>query len=274
MEFCTIEGPNQRFRVSLRGEGDPVVLLHGFPDFPQSWGPTADVLADHGYRVIVPYLRGYHPDTITPGRRYRNRETGGDLIDLLDALGLPEATVVGHDWGASVAWAASGLAPDRLAAMVPIAVPDPGTVKPGLGFAWQVRHFWGFKAPLSDARAARNGRAYIERLYRRWAPTWEGSDREEAVSRAREAFGDPTVLHHALEWYRDLSLNGGTRPRPACPILLVTGSADFGGDLGPYERTARRHGAETLVVDGAGHWPHREAPAVFHTQLLGFLSSL
>ncbi len=83
------------------GEGPPVVLFHGFPDTPSGWSSTAERLSAAGYRTIVPYLRGYHPATIVPGRRYRGRELGEDAIALLDALGLEQAVLVGHDWGAA-----------------------------------------------------------------------------------------------------------------------------------------------------------------------------
>ncbi len=71
-----------------------------------------------GYRTIVPYLRGYHPDTIVPGRGYTGQEIGDDAIRLLDALGLDSAVLVGHDWGSAVVFGAAAQAPERVRALV------------------------------------------------------------------------------------------------------------------------------------------------------------
>ena len=91
---------------------------------------VADSLNQAGYRTIVPYLRGYHPDTLVPGRPYDALHIAEDAIGLLDALGLESAVLVGHDWGATVVYGAAALAPDRVQAIVPIAIPHPRTLKP------------------------------------------------------------------------------------------------------------------------------------------------
>ncbi len=102
-----------------------VVLLHGFPDTPHGWGRIASGLADAGYRAVRPWLRGYHPATIVEGRPYDPVTLGSDPTIFLDALGEQEAILVGHDWGASVVYAAATLHPDRVRAIVPIGIPHP-----------------------------------------------------------------------------------------------------------------------------------------------------
>ncbi len=278
MEFITVGDDRQRWRVAREGTGRAIVLLHGFPDGPESWADTATAVAAAGWQAVVPYLRGYHPDTITPGRGYSRAEIGQDVIGLLDALDIDRAVVAGHDWGASCLWSALAQAPDRVDGVVPIAIPHPAALRPSPKLAWAVRHFWYFKAPRSDRRTARNDLAYIDTLYRRWSPDWTGADRDRTVARAKQLLADPRVLHEALQWYRDLSL----RPDPAggfrvaCPGLLVAGDADFGGDLGPYRASKTRFDApvELLAVEGAGHWPHREGAAEFEDRLVSFLASL
>ncbi len=275
MNFETIAHDGRNVRVASVGDGAPVVLLHGFPDGPESWSDTASALAAAGHRAVVPYLRGYHPDTFAPGRGYSRAELGGDVVHLLDALGLESAVLVGHDWGAACVWSAVSSAPNRVAGIVPIAIPHPASMKPSLRLLWAVRHFFYFKAPMSDQRTARNNLAYIDTLYERWAPGWRGAARGAAVAGAKERFADRAVLHEALQWYRDLSF----KPDPindfrvACPGLLVAGGADFGGDLEPYERSVARFDApaELLVIDAAGHWPHREGQAEFDARLIAFV---
>lgn len=265
-------------RVASVGDGPPVVLFHGFPDGPRSWAGTADALAAAGRRAIVPYLRGYHPDTIAAGRSYGRAELGADVVHLLDALGIDQAVLVGHDWGAGCVWNAVAQHPERATAVVPIAIPHPATLKPSVGLAWAARHFANLKAPLSDKRAARNDFAYIDTLYERWAPRWRGPARDVAVAEVKEMFSDPRVLHEANQWYRDVSFKPDTANafRVGCPGLLVVGGADFGGNLGPYEQSLARFDgpAELMVVEGAGHWPHREAQAEFDQRLLEFLAAV
>jgi len=278
VQFETIQHEGRGARFASVGEGTPVVLLHGFPDGPESWSATATALADAGHRAIVPFLRGYHPDTIAPARAYGRAEFAADAVHLLDALGIESAVFVGHDWGAAYVWAVLGAHPERVRAVAPIAIPHPACLRPSPQLVWGVRHFWYFKAPRSDERAARDDFAYVEGLYRRWSPDWHGPERDESIRRVKEMFADPRVLHEALQYYRDLSF----RPDPAsdfraaCPGLLVAGTDDFDGNLGPYEASLARFGApaELLTVDGAGHWPHREGEAEFIAALISLVGSV
>jgi pimeloyl-ACP methyl ester carboxylesterase len=279
MDFQNIEHRGRNVRFASQGEGTPVVLFHGFPDGPESWAVAADALADGGHRAIVPYLRGYHGDTIAPGRPYASAEITDDVVHLLDALGLESAVLVGHDWGASLVWNTLATHPERVRGAVPVAIPHPACMKPSLGLLWGFRHFFNFKAPFSDRRAARSDFAYVEQLYTRWSPAWKGTERDQAVARVKQAFSNDAVLHEALQYYRDLSL----KPDPAsdfrvsCPGLIVAGSDSFDGDMGRgFDETVERFDAsvQLLVVDGAGHWPHREGESEFIAQLLAFVDSV
>ncbi len=275
MDFITSDGPGQRFRYADVGDGPVVVLLHGFPDLPESWSKTAAAVAAGGNRVLVPFLRGYHRDTIVEGRGYGRREIGDDVITLLDLLKVDAAILVGHDWGASAAWSALGAHADRVNGIVPIAIPHPAEIKPSPKLAWQTRHFGYFKAPMSDRRTARSNFAYIDTLYQRWAPAWKSAERSEAIARIKTAFGDPDVLHHALQWYRDLSLKPDPSNdfRVACPGLIVAGGNDFDGVLTAMETTVDRFDGpiELVTIAGAGHWPHQEAHEQFLAALLTFI---
>jgi pimeloyl-ACP methyl ester carboxylesterase len=99
VDFTSASLDGQRFVYADSGEGPLVVLLHGFPDTAHSWERARGVLNAAGYRTVVPYLRGYHPDTIVPGRGYGGDDTAGDVPRLLDAIGAEQAVLVGHDWG-------------------------------------------------------------------------------------------------------------------------------------------------------------------------------
>lgn len=274
-EFRNVSGPGQTWRYFERGHGHPVVLLHGFPDTPHSWTNIATAVANRGYRAIVPYLRGYHPATFVDGRDYSAAHLGADITGLLDALDLDQAVLVGHDWGASATYRAVAVTPERVRGVVPIAVPHPAAATPSLQLVWEVRHFFYFKLPGSDSLTRRRHLGYIDTLFARWAPGWEGPERDAALADVKAQFGDPAVLHHALQYYRDLSLRPDpiNRFRVGCPALLVAGGADFAVDA-HHRSVSRCDGpVELLVVDGAGHWPHREDERGFTTALLTLLET-
>jgi len=279
-EFQNATLGEQTWRYHDSGQGPAVVLFHGFPDLPHSYATIARALNGAGYRTILPYLRGYHPDTIVPGRPCDAASIAEDAIGLLDALGLSSAVLVGHDWGASVVWGAAAIAPERVEAIVPIAIPHPETLRPknaleAMGVLVLARHFLFFKMPWADAVTRRDDFAYIDTLYRRWAPDWGGPERDAALERIKSALRNPEVLKATIDYYRAISTQ--TDPRPIAKIrcrgLMVAGGRDFGGHIGPYKKSAElfEGGAELWVVPNAGHWPHREEEALFIDRLLDFL---
>lgn len=282
-DFQNVTLGEQTWRYHDSGEGRPVVLAHGFPDTPHSWEGIAASLNQAGYRTILPYLRGYHPDTVVPGRPYDALHVAEDATGLLDALRLESAVLVGHDWGATLVYGAAALAPERVQGIVPIAIPHPQTLKPknalqALGMLVMARHFLYFQVPWAEAGTRRNDFRYIDTLYRRWAPGWYGPERDAAVARAKDAFATPEVLTGAIDWYRAMGAKVDRRLTAPieCSGLMVAGEKDFGGHLGPYKKSQGlfEGGAELLVMPEAGHWPHREQESQFTDALLRFLGKL
>ncbi|WP_320669561.1 alpha/beta fold hydrolase [Patulibacter defluvii] len=276
--FTPITGPDGRTHVVADdGEGPLVVLLHGFPDTPHGWDPTARALVAAGFRAVRPWLRGYHPATTVPGRPYDALTIAEDPLSLLDALGERQAIVVGHDWGSVIAYGVATLAPERIRAIVPVGLPHPTLLPQNLATLWAARHFMVHKLPFAEALARRNDFAYIDRLYRRWSPSWSGRAREACVDRVRACFADPRSLHEALNYYRALSTK--VEPRlatpPAVPGLVVGGGGEHVLE-GTFDQTAERlgEGSSALVVPGAGHWPHREGEERFLAALVPFLQGL
>src|SRR4051812_11936544 len=127
--MTTATAHGQQFVYEDSGSGPLVVLLHGFPDTPRGWSATRDVLNTAGYRTVVPYLRGYHPDTIVEDRRYRGQDIAEDGVRLLDAIGADDAVLVGHDWGAGITSRAAGLARGRWGAICGVAIPPLALIK-------------------------------------------------------------------------------------------------------------------------------------------------
>jgi pimeloyl-ACP methyl ester carboxylesterase len=277
VEFATISGGAARHVVSQTGDGPDVVLLHGFPDTPYSWSEVEAALVAAGWRVTVPWLRGYHPETVVAGRRYDPDTLGRDGLALLEAIDAPRAVLVGHDWGALIAYVAAALEPERVRAIVTLGIPHPSLLERTPSALWAGRHFVALKLPSAEWWCRRSDFAYLGELYRRWAPGWSGPERDESLARAKRALSTPETLAGAIAYYRDLPLSSPAvlAEPPAVPGLIVGGTADL-VDAELFTRTAAllAEPSRALIVPGAGHWPHREDAAVVVPALLEFLAEL
>ncbi len=278
VEFRAVGAAEQRFVVSQAGSGPDIVLMHGFPDTPYTWTEIESALVGDGWRVTVPWLRGYHPETIVPGRPYEPETLGRDVLGLLDALEISRAVLVGHDWGALLVYTAAALEPGRVRAIVTLDIPHPSLVRPTPRTLWSGRHAIALKMPWAAWLCRRNDFAYLEKIYRRFAPTWSGEERNETLDRAKQALSSQATLEGAIGYYRALPRN---MPPAAERIPLVPGLI-IAGDEAPsvmrplYERTAELlpSPSRALIVQGAGHWPHRENPSLVIPEVLAFLSQL
>ena len=258
--------------------GPPVVLLHGFPDSWKLWRHQVAALADAGHRVLAPDLRGFG-DTTRPAavEAYKLRALVGDVTGLLDLLGLERAAVVGHDWGAGLAWRVAMHAPDRVERLVAVSVGHPlAGVAAGLPqrrLSWYVLWF------LFPGAAERVLPADDWALYRRWiwSDTEPGQDPD--LDRQLADLSRPGALEAGLNWYRanlpPAALVGPPLELPpvSAPAMGVwssndialteasmTGSAGYVSGPWRYER-----------LDGPGHWLQLEAPDALNALLLDFL---
>jgi pimeloyl-ACP methyl ester carboxylesterase len=270
----TASAGDQRFVYTDTGRGPLVVLFHGFPDTPHGWEGARASLNDAGYRTIVPYLRGYHPDTIIPGRSYGGLQIAEDAIRLLDAIGAERAVLVGHDWGASIVYRAAALAPDRVRAICAVAIPHPRLLARSPALLWRGRHFVTLRLPSGRWLARRRDFAYLDTLMRRWAPNWSGPGREETLAEVKRCFADPRALDAALGYYRDAAL-GEDLGAIAQPALIVGGTRDIiRVEAFTRSREVFEGPCDVLIAEGAGHWPHREAARAFQARLKSFLNAL
>jgi epoxide hydrolase A/B len=119
-----VESNGIRLNIAEQGEGPPVILCHGFPESWYSWRHQLTALAAAGFHAVAPDMRGYgksdRPEAID---QYTIFHLIGDLVGLLDAIKAPTAVIVGHDWGAAIAWQAARLRPDRFRAVASLSVP-------------------------------------------------------------------------------------------------------------------------------------------------------
>jgi pimeloyl-ACP methyl ester carboxylesterase len=265
-------------RVAGPVDGPLVVLLHGFPEFWYAWHRLLDPLADAGYRVVVPDGRGYNRSDRPEGvSSYRLDALGRDVVGVLDALDRDEARVVGHDWGAGVAWWLALERPRRVDRLAALNGPHPAVFEAALRSSprqllrsWYVLYF---QLPVLPELLSRRGdyRAMTRGLVDTARPgTFSATD----LDRYRRAWDRPGALTAMLNWYRAVARYGSRTDRErVAPETLVLWGAD---DAVLEESLARAsvgrcEDGRLRVLDDATHWLHHEEPGVVADELLGFL---
>ncbi|MGY1845967.1 alpha/beta fold hydrolase [Blastococcus sp. SYSU DS1021] len=237
-------------------DGDPVVLLHGFPQDSTAWDRVAPALHQHGLRTLAPDQRGYSPRARPRGRAdYRLRETAGDVLALLDAAGLESAHVVGHDWGGIVGWALGAWHPDRVRTLTALSVPHPGAMARAVVSSDQgLRSYYVglFQLPVVPERLLLAGDgAALRRMLR------HGGLPEDAVDRYAQRVREPGALTAALNWYRALPWSGRDPVgKVRVPTLHVWSTGDAFLGRAATEDTARFVEApyRLEVLDDVTHW--------------------
>lgn len=279
----TIEANGLRFTYLEAGEGPLVVLLHGFPDNARTWSNQIEPLADAGYRVVAPYLRGYAPTEIPADGRYDLTALANDVHELIGALGGEPAHVIGHDWGAAATYATMAMFPASISRSAVIAIGHPRTLASAFASPSVVHHlfhFWLFQLEgFAQIAASANDHALIDYLWQHWSPGHE--DREHIAQVKRESLAPTGALEAALGYYPALLQYPVEQPQAAERVLgevSVPTLAIFGGNdpvrlLSDGEEAFFSGEYRREVVDGAGHFAHRERPREVTRLLLSWLAS-
>ncbi|WP_202925851.1 alpha/beta fold hydrolase [Goekera deserti] len=245
-------------------DGEPVVLLHGFPQDSSAYDRLATALHGQGFRTLAPDQRGYSPGARPTGRSaYALRELVDDVRALLDSAGLRSAHVVGHDWGAVVAWALAAWHPERVRTLTALSVPHPAAFSRALITSPQAlmsTYIAFFQLPALPERVllAGNGTP-LTRLLETMGLHRDHAERY--VARMRE----PGALTAALDWYRALPFSAramagtrgrGTVGRITVPTLHVWSSGDPALSRAGAEATGRYVDApyQLEVLLGVPHW--------------------
>ncbi|MDB4930439.1 MAG: hypothetical protein JWM10_2923 [Myxococcaceae bacterium] len=267
-----VEANGVPFTVIEEGAGPLVLLVHGFPDTAHTWDAVRPALARAGFRAASPFTRGYAPTGIPADGRYDSDTLGRDVVALITALGEERAVVVGHDWGASAAYSAAALAPERVSKLVTVAIPHPASLRPTPAKAWGARHFVTLRLPGAVARTRADDFAEVDTLVRRWSPGWDVPAGETAA--VKESFRAPGSLDAALGYYRAMRpwLPSSLRRRISVPTVSFSGDTDGVLDHDDFERARSwfKNGYEVVRMPG-GHFLHREHPERFIAELLRVL---
>jgi pimeloyl-ACP methyl ester carboxylesterase len=260
-----------RHHVLDAGTGTPVLLLHGFPDTSGMWRPVIDALVATGFRAIAPDLRG-RGQTERPAKveDYGLPLIVQDVAALLTDLGVPRAHVVGHDWGAAVAWLLAAYLPNRVDHLVAISVGCPGAA--GRPTLEELQKGW--------YRLLAQFPGVAEELFQQddWYLLREllhgGGDIDSYVS----SLSEPGALTAGLNWYRaNLPASSLLSARELPPIQAPTLGIWSTGDLYLSERSMVASAAKVtgpwkyVRVEGASHWVPRERSAWLSELLIDFL---
>jgi pimeloyl-ACP methyl ester carboxylesterase len=257
--------------VEVHGDGDPVLLLHGWPDDADLWRHQVPALTGAGFRVIAPDLRGFGRSARPADKdAYQLANSVADVAAVLDAAGAKETHVVGHDWGAAVAWLTAMYLPDRVRTLTVLSVPHlavPDTVRQR-EMAWYQLFFQFEEVAEATLR------------YDDWAALREFAPGYQDLDRAIASLSRPGALTASLNWYRaNLAPRMPGPPPELPPVKAPTLGVWSDGDR--YLDGARMRASGDLVrgpwryeeIKGATHWIPLDAPEELNALLLDWLSS-
>jgi pimeloyl-ACP methyl ester carboxylesterase len=265
-------------------DGPAVLLLHGWPYDIHSYDEVAPALAEDGYRVIVPYLRGYGTTRFLSESTPRNGEQAAlavDALALLDALGVETAIVAGFDWGARTAGVLAALWPERARGLVSVSGYLIGSQRAGAApLAPEAERQWWYQFYFATERGRAgydaNRREFARLIWRTASPRW--SFDEATFERSAAAFDNPdhvAIVIHNYRWriglaegepeYLDLEERLAAGPAIAVPTITLEGDANGAPHPEPAAYAAKFSGpySHRTIEGGVGHNLPQEAPQAF-----------
>lgn len=278
-QFVDLGGIQLHVKQAGPEHGQPVLLLHGFPEFWYGWRHQIPPLAMAGYRVIVPDQRGYNLSDKRPRvADYAVHRLTEDVAGLLDALDCRQVNLVGHDWGGGIAWWFAQRFPDRVKKLVVLNCPHGDVfVRHLTSNPRQMLRSWyilWFQLPvLPEWIASWRNWQYVCRALRQ-----EGGDdafSDEDLEHYRQAWSQPGAFRAMINWYRALLRHrpktSGNR-RLATPTLLIWGAQDraLGREMAP-DSIAMCDNGRLELIETAGHFVQHDAPARVNELLLKVL---
>ena len=269
------------------GSGQPMVLLHGFPDCAQNYENQINYFSELGYEVFCPFMPGYHPDD-KKLPSYDPTTISLEIINFIQSLNVSPVTLIGHDWGASTAYGVASMEPSIVNQLITLSVPHGSKlVEAILTDGDQQRRSWYmcyFQLELADMGVPLNDYEFIDRLWREWSPDWPGY--KEFSMNTIKVLSEDGVLNKALAYYRSTFQTTMSGPelsaeqmerrdqKISCPALYLHGKND--GCIGSNLVNGMEENFEDLTVkilDDCGHFLHLEKPKEVNKIILEFLSN-
>jgi pimeloyl-ACP methyl ester carboxylesterase len=313
------DGPNEydvatngiSLHVTEQGEGPAVLFCHGFPDTSYTWRRQMKAIAAAGYRAIAPDMRGYGRSSApVDASLYTPLQTTGDFVGLLDALKLPNAVLVGHDWGATHAWNAALLRPDRFTAVFCLSVPyvprGDVSVFDRMRASAHQDDFYMFEQIRPDAdRIWADAAVTIPGILywasgsapadKRWSPMDPARSLHRPAPGPLPSWAGPDYIKHNIAEFQRTGFHGGLNYYRAAepyfhlsaafkdakisqPSFFIWGKADGLKELYPLTLEQMRLGLPGLIggleLDNVGHWVQHEAATEVNEQLVQFLRTV
>lgn len=267
---------------SETGNGPAVILLHGWPYDIYSYGEVAPILAAKGYRVIIPYLRGYGTTRFLSDSTVRNAQQSVvalDIINLMDALKIEKAVIGGFDWGSRTAGIMGVLWPERCKALVLVSgylltnlAANKKPLPPQAEYGWWYQYY--FATERGRIGYSENRKAFSKLIWKQASPRWNFDD--ATFDRSAAAFDNPDhvdIVIHNYRWrlslaqgeaqYDDYEKKLNTFPPISLPTITV--SSDFDGPNKDGKAYAKQFTGkyDHRIFDGIGHNVPQEAPKAF-----------
>ena len=270
----------------VSGKGEPLILLHGFPDCAENYFHQLEFFSSKGFQVFAPFMPGYHPEDAELDT-YQSLRISEEIIKFSRSVTDRKINLVGHDWGAAVAYGIAGLEPELVNKLIAVSVPH----GPNLGESFildgdQQRKSWYmffFQLPMADLAVPTNNFSFIDRLWTDWSPNWP--EYKVYCDRTIEILSQENVLSKALAYYRSTfqpSLQsdrvnqmqekiGVNKIRP--PTLYLHGENDGCITANLSEgMDANFENLEIKILPDCGHFLHLEKPDEVNKIILDFLS--
>ncbi|MEO8433597.1 MAG: alpha/beta hydrolase [Pyrinomonadaceae bacterium] len=287
-----------RLHYAEAGTGtDLVILLHGFPEYWYSWRHQLMALGK-SFHVVAPDMRGYNLSDKPPQvEDYRIEVLVDDVVGLIDYFGASKAAVVGHDWGAGVAWAVAQRHPDRVSKLAVLQVPPAAAWRANITLGQLLRSWYMlfFQLPrIPEWAIGRNRFAALDKTFKETVAR-KGSFTDEDIARYKEALGQPGALSGAINYYRanvrqlissrpssgsrepDSALQGESLSRAhgrvRVPTLFIYGEQDF-AILPATVRNVEKYidaPYREVRIAASGHWVQNEAAEEVNAALIEFL---
>ncbi|MER7016217.1 alpha/beta hydrolase [Saccharopolyspora sp. NPDC000359] len=272
-EYIEIPTPAGKFDALTAGprDGRPVLLLHGFPEAAVQWSEQLAVLGGAECFAVAPDQRGYSPG-VRPQQvsDYRMAELVGDVLAIAEHFGWQRFDLVGHDWGAAVAWATAAAHPERLRTLTAVSVPhlDPfnAAMRTDEDQAQRSAYIQGFRSSTAEKALLADNAKKLRRIYYPGVPEHHVDDYVQRLT-------EPGALTAALNWYRAARFDGGGIGPVEVPTLYVWSTEDVAiGSTAALATAQHVTGPYRFeMLEDVSHWIPEEAPDSFNRLLLQHL---
>lgn len=287
--FATTSLLEIAYEDSGPADGKPIFLIHGWPDDARTWDRQLPVLHQSGWRTIAPYLRGFGSTRFRDQSTFRSGEMVAlvqDIIELAQSLDIEKFAVIGHDWGARIAYNLGALYPEKVTQIVALSIPlnrdNPAEIP-----LIQVHSYWYqwfFSTALAEARLKNDGPAFIGYILKLWANKLSEPEEEfkdTMVSFLNQDWIEITLHSYRVRWglavpdiqYQELQKRLKADPVIKVRTLSIRGKSDpiHAPSLYPGDRSLCSDGFQFVQINNSGHFPQRENAQEVNEALLNFL---